>query len=81
VIVIAALEAPAVVAGLDDVAVMGQPIEQCGGHFCVSEDARPFTEGKMERTQLFDLMGRLSTRLFGNKDQAEVRPGLSELRA
>jgi hypothetical protein len=47
VIVIAALEAPAVVAGLDDVAVVGQPIEQCSGHFGVPEDARPFTEGEV----------------------------------
>jgi hypothetical protein len=47
VIVVSALEAPAVVSGLDDIAVMGQPIEQCSGHFGVSEDARPFTEGKV----------------------------------
>jgi hypothetical protein len=30
VIVDAALEPPAVVSGLDDVTVMGQPVEQCG---------------------------------------------------
>jgi hypothetical protein len=47
VIVIAALETPAVVSGLDDVAVVGQPIEQCSGHFGVPEDARPFTEGEV----------------------------------
>jgi transposase-like protein len=43
----AVLEAPAVVAGLDDVAVMGQPIEQRGGHLGVAEDARPFAEGEV----------------------------------
>ena len=47
VIVIAALEAPAVVAGLDDVAVVGQSIEQRGGHLGVAEDARPFAEGEI----------------------------------
>ena len=31
-IVVAALEAPTVIAGFDDVAVVGQPIKQCGGH-------------------------------------------------
>ena len=41
------LEAPAVVSGLDDIAVVGQSIEQRGGHFGVTEDARPFTEGKV----------------------------------
>ena len=46
-IVITALEAPAVVAGLDDVAVVGQAIEQRGGHFGITEDARPFTEGEV----------------------------------
>jgi hypothetical protein len=36
-----------VVSGLDDIAVMGQTIEQCGRHLCVSEDSRPFAEGKV----------------------------------
>lgn len=46
-IVVAAFEAPAVIAGLDDVTVMGQPIEQRGGHFGVAEHARPFAEGEI----------------------------------
>jgi hypothetical protein len=44
VIVSAALEAPTVVAGLDDIAVVGETIEQRGRHLGVTEDARPFTE-------------------------------------
>src|SRR3954447_5252192 len=40
----AVLEAPALVAGLDDLAVMGQPVEQRGHHLGVAEDARPFGE-------------------------------------
>ena len=46
-IVFAALEAPAVVSGFDDVAVMGQAIEQRGRHLGVREDARPFPEGQI----------------------------------
>ena len=46
-IVVAAFESPAVIAGLDDVAVMGQPVEQRGGHLGVAEHAGPFTEGKV----------------------------------
>ena len=46
-IVVAVLEAPAVVAGLDDVAVMGEAVEQRGGHLGVAEDARPFAEGQV----------------------------------
>ena len=45
-IVATALEAPAVVSGLDDVAVVGQPIEHRGRHLG-PEDARPFTEGQV----------------------------------
>ncbi len=37
----AVLEAPALVAGLDDVAMVGQPIQQRRGHPGVAEDARP----------------------------------------
>ena len=48
-IVIAAFEAPAIIAGLDDVAVVGQAVEQRGGHFGVTEDARPFTECQVSR--------------------------------
>ena len=47
VIVVAALEAPAVVAGLDDIAVVGQAIEQRGRHLGIAEHARPFAEGEI----------------------------------
>ena len=46
-IVGSALEAPTVVAGFDDVAMVGQAIEQRSGHLCVAEHARPFTEGQV----------------------------------
>ncbi len=42
-----AFEAPAVVAGLDDVAVVSETIEQRRCHLGVSEDARPFAEGEI----------------------------------
>jgi hypothetical protein len=40
-------EAPAVVAGLDDVAVMGEPIKECCCHLGVTEDRWPFAECKV----------------------------------
>ena len=40
-------EAPAVVPGLEDVAVVGQAIQQRGGHLGVAEDAGPFAEGEI----------------------------------
>ena len=42
-----AFESPAVVSGLDDVAVVSEAVEQCGGHLGVAEHARPFAEGEI----------------------------------
>ena len=35
-------------AGLDDLANMGEAIEQSGGHLGVAEDAGPFSEGQID---------------------------------
>src|SRR5271157_6133794 len=43
----AVLEAPALVPGLDDVAVMGEAIEERRGHLGIAEHARPFAEGEI----------------------------------
>ena len=43
----AVFEAPAVVPGLDDLAMMSEAIEQSAGHFRITEDARPFAEGQV----------------------------------
>jgi hypothetical protein len=44
VIVCSALEAPAVVASLDDIAVVSEAIEQRGRHLGITEDTRPLPE-------------------------------------
>src|ERR1700691_5981061 len=49
VIVSPALEAPAVIAGFDDVAVVSEAIEQRSGHFGITEDAWPFAERARRR--------------------------------
>jgi len=41
------LEPPALGAGLDDVAVMGQAVEEWGGHLGVAEHARPLAKGQV----------------------------------
>src|SRR5215475_14106783 len=38
-------ESPAFVAGLDDIAVVSEAVEQCRGHFGVAKYIRPFAEG------------------------------------
>jgi len=45
----AVFEAPALVAGLDDIAMMSESVEQCGRHLRIAEDAWPFTECKIGR--------------------------------
>ena len=43
----AAFEAPTVVAGFNDIAMVGQGVEQRGGHLGIAEHARPFAEGEV----------------------------------
>jgi hypothetical protein len=43
----AVFEAPALVTGLNDVVVMGEPVEQCRGHLGVAEDRRPLGESQV----------------------------------
>ena len=43
----AVFESVAVVAGLDDVAVVGESVEQSSRHFCVPKYVRPFSEAEI----------------------------------
>ena len=43
------LKTPALVAGLDDVAVVGEAIEQGAGHFRIAKNAWPFAKGEIGR--------------------------------
>ena len=43
------LEPPTFVAGLDDIAVVSEPIEQRCGHFGVAKYVRPFAKGEIGR--------------------------------
>ena len=42
-----ALEAPTVISGLNDIAMVSEAIEQSGGHFRIGKNARPFAEGEI----------------------------------
>ena len=48
----AVLEAPAFVTGFDDVAVVGEPIEEGGGHLGVAEHGGPLAEGEIVVTMI-----------------------------
>ncbi len=42
-------EAPGLVAGFHDVAVMGEPVQQSGGHLGIDEHAAPLAETQVGR--------------------------------
>jgi hypothetical protein len=46
-LIVVAAFTPAVAAGLDDLAVMRQLVEQRGRHLSISEQARSFVEGEI----------------------------------
>src|SRR5690606_5408197 len=84
----AAFEAPGSASGLDAFAVVREPVDQCGRHLGVSEDARPFCEsaigGDDEAGALVKLRDEVEEQLpaglgegqiaeFGEYD--EVEPG------
>jgi hypothetical protein len=43
----AVFEAPTFVPGLDNIAVVSEPVEHGRSHFGVAEDVRPFAEGEI----------------------------------
>ena len=46
---LAVSESPGLIAGLDDMAMMGQTVEQGGSHLGIAEDATPLGEGQIGR--------------------------------
>ena len=68
--------APADLAGLDDVAMVGEPIEQRGGHFGVAEDGRPFAEieigGQDDRGLFVELGDQVKQQLPGRFGEGQI---------
>ena len=69
-------EAPAGVAGLDDVAVMGQAIEHGGSHLGIAEDLGPIGEGKIggdeQRGVLIGLADQMEQELTAGLAEREI---------
>src|SRR5208282_3967745 len=72
----AVFEAPAGVAGLDDVAVMGQAVEHGGGHLGVTEHLRPIGEGEIggdqQRRVLVELADQMEQQLPAGLAEREI---------
>jgi len=72
----AGLEAPALVAGLDDVAVVGEPVEERGRHLGVAEDGGPFAEvevrGDDDRGALVEAADQVEQELAAGLGEGKV---------
>ena len=72
----AVLEAPAFVAGLDDLAVVCQAVEQRGGHLRVAEDRGPFAKGEIgrndDRGPLVELADQVEQELTAGLGEGEI---------
>src|SRR5271155_2796899 len=72
----AVLEAPALVPGLDDVAVMGEAIEERRGHLGIAEHARPFAEGEIggdkDRGALVEPADEVEEKLAAGLGEGEI---------
>ena len=70
------LEAPTVVPSLDDVAVVGQAIQQRAGHLGVDKDAWPFAEGEIGRHNdggaLIELADQIEQQLPAGLGEGEI---------
>lgn len=70
---VSVFEAPAGVAGLDDVAVMRQAIEHGGGHFDVTEHLGPIGEGEVGGDQERGVLVKLADEM-----EQQLPAGLAE---
>ena len=73
---IAVFESPAGVAGLDDVAVVGEPVEHGGGHLGVAEHLGPVGEGKVrgdeQRRVLVELADQVEQKLAAGLAEGQI---------
>ena len=72
----AVLEAPALVAGFDDVAMMGEAVEQRGRHLWIAEHARPFAEGEIggdeDRSSLVEPADEMEQQLAAGLSEGQI---------
>jgi hypothetical protein len=69
----AVFESPAGIAGLDDIAVMGQAIEHGGGHLGVAEHLGPISEGEVGGDQQRGVLVELADQV-----EQQLAAGLAE---
>jgi hypothetical protein len=56
----AVFDAPAIIARLDDIAVVGGAVEQRHGHLGIAEDGRPLAEGEVRSDDDFGALMKLA---------------------
>ena len=75
-------EAPAFVAGLDDVAMVRKAVEERGGHLGVAEDRRPFAEGEVrgddDRSALVETADEVEQQLSAGLGEGQIAEFVEE---
>jgi len=70
------LHSPGIVSRFDDLAVMGDAVEQGGGHLLVAEDLGPLPEGEIggddDRSLLVELGDQVKEQLAGVLGERQV---------
>ena len=68
---LALFEAPGVISGFENVAMVGDPVEERGGHLGIAEDRDPFGEAEVGR----DDEGCLFVELADEMDEGGIAKG------
>ena len=69
-------EPPALVAGLDDIAVVGEAVEERCGHLRIAEDAGPFAKGEIggddDRGSLVESADQMEQQLAAGLGEGQI---------
>src|SRR5438309_11938359 len=72
----AIFEAPAFIPSFNNVAMVGETIEECGCHLGVAEDARPFAKGQIggddDRGALIELAHEMEEQLPASLSERQI---------
>ena len=74
----AVFEAPGLVACFDDLAVMGEAVQERGGHLGIAKHCRPFSEGEVggddDRGALVELADQMEQQLAAGLGEGQIWP-------
>ena len=80
----AVLDARGLDAGLDDLAIVSEAVEERGGHLCVAEDSGPFAEGEVggddDRGALVEAAEQVEQQLAAGLGEGQIATRFNSIR-